>query len=273
MKNHYTVRDQQQTYLPGFLCAFAPLRETILAGMLAMCVAARCAPRTGIAFAGRTGQGRATPPAFPPSGATAIFSGGSRCRVSAIARPSFGAIGCFSCRPIGDRRADRPGIRRADRKAAVGAALRRTARTACTSSTALPRARRPSTPSTCTSCGWPTAASSSLRLTHDGDEVWRRDAGSFSEKHGFGKSPVVVDDVVCVANDNEGDERDRGLRCRQRRRRAGNCRALRPAQPPSPRRVCSTRPQRQKLLLTVSTATGLAAIDAATGEAIVARAG
>src|SRR5688572_14324792 len=38
-------------------------------------------------------------------------------------------------------------------------------------------------------------------LTHGGDEVWQRDAGSFSEKHGFGKSPIVVGDVVCVAND------------------------------------------------------------------------
>ena len=40
-------------------------------------------------------------------------------------------------------------------------------------------------------------------LTHDGDEVWRRQIGTLVEKHGFGTSPVVVGDIVCVANETE----------------------------------------------------------------------
>jgi outer membrane protein assembly factor BamB len=42
-------------------------------------------------------------------------------------------------------------------------------------------------------------------LTHDGDEVWRRDLGPLDYKHGFGGSPAVVDDLVIVANDNLAD--------------------------------------------------------------------
>jgi outer membrane protein assembly factor BamB len=40
-------------------------------------------------------------------------------------------------------------------------------------------------------------------LTHDGDEVWRRQVGSLVEQHGFGTSPVVIGDIVCVANETE----------------------------------------------------------------------
>jgi outer membrane protein assembly factor BamB len=42
-------------------------------------------------------------------------------------------------------------------------------------------------------------------LTHDGEEAWRRDVGPFQEEHGFGKSPVVVDGLVIVANDSEAE--------------------------------------------------------------------
>jgi outer membrane protein assembly factor BamB len=40
-------------------------------------------------------------------------------------------------------------------------------------------------------------------FTHDGDEVWRREVGKLDEKHGFGTSPVVVGDVVCIANETQ----------------------------------------------------------------------
>jgi outer membrane protein assembly factor BamB len=42
-------------------------------------------------------------------------------------------------------------------------------------------------------------------FTHSGGEKWRRTVGPFKEQHGFGISPVVVDDVVCVARDSETD--------------------------------------------------------------------
>jgi outer membrane protein assembly factor BamB len=44
-------------------------------------------------------------------------------------------------------------------------------------------------------------------LTHDGGEVWRRQVGSLVEKHGFGTSPVVVGNTVCVANETDSADR------------------------------------------------------------------
>jgi outer membrane protein assembly factor BamB len=40
-------------------------------------------------------------------------------------------------------------------------------------------------------------------LTHEGRDVWRRDVTKSTEPHGYGASPVLVNDVVCVINDNE----------------------------------------------------------------------
>jgi outer membrane protein assembly factor BamB len=42
-----------------------------------------------------------------------------------------------------------------------------------------------------------------IAFTHGGDEVWRRDVTQSTEKHGFGVSPVLVDGIVCVVDDNE----------------------------------------------------------------------
>lgn len=44
-------------------------------------------------------------------------------------------------------------------------------------------------------------------LTHDGDEIWTSDVGHLAEGHGFGTSPMVVGDVVCITNDT-ADEAD-----------------------------------------------------------------
>ena len=38
-----------------------------------------------------------------------------------------------------------------------------------------------------------------------GDVVWRRDLGPADYKHGYGGSPIVVDDLLIVANDHTGD--------------------------------------------------------------------
>jgi outer membrane protein assembly factor BamB len=40
-------------------------------------------------------------------------------------------------------------------------------------------------------------------FSHEGAEIWRRQVGSLVEQHGFGTSPVVVGDVVCLDNDTE----------------------------------------------------------------------
>lgn len=41
-----------------------------------------------------------------------------------------------------------------------------------------------------------------VALSHAGDEPWRRNVGPHEYQHGFGGSPIVVGDLVIVANDN-----------------------------------------------------------------------
>jgi len=43
-----------------------------------------------------------------------------------------------------------------------------------------------------------------LALDHDGKEVWRIDLGPYKSGHGFGASPIVHEDQVIVANDQDG---------------------------------------------------------------------
>ncbi len=40
-------------------------------------------------------------------------------------------------------------------------------------------------------------------LTHDGRDVWQREVGHLAEMHGFGTSPMLVGDVVCMTNDTD----------------------------------------------------------------------
>lgn len=44
-----------------------------------------------------------------------------------------------------------------------------------------------------------------LALSHAGKEVWRREFPPYIERHGFGISPMVVDDMVVFACDHQGD--------------------------------------------------------------------
>jgi outer membrane protein assembly factor BamB len=43
-----------------------------------------------------------------------------------------------------------------------------------------------------------------IALSHDGKEVWRTDVGTFQSGHGFGASPIVHEDLVILANDQDG---------------------------------------------------------------------
>jgi outer membrane protein assembly factor BamB len=101
-------------------------------------------------------------------------------------------------------------------------------------------------------------------LTHDGTEVWRRDVGPFEEDHGFGKSPVVVDDLVCVANDNEAQSAIVAFDSSSGEPR---WQAPRPSGVTAFATPCVFEPTSgRKLLLALCTASGLSAIDVATGE-------
>jgi outer membrane protein assembly factor BamB len=103
-----------------------------------------------------------------------------------------------------------------------------------------------------------------LALTHDGDEAWRADAGVCEEKHGYGSSPVVVGEVVCVENDNETlsevvafDRQSGDVRWRVPRA-SGTTSFSTP---------CVLDPGAdEKLLLVESNASGLSAINTSTGH-------
>lgn len=45
-----------------------------------------------------------------------------------------------------------------------------------------------------------------LALTHDGKDVWTRDLGPFVSQHSAGNSPIVVDDMVILVNEQDDDD-------------------------------------------------------------------
>lgn len=105
-------------------------------------------------------------------------------------------------------------------------------------------------------------------LSHDGSELWRREVGSLHEKHGFGTSPVVFGDVVCIANEtrDESESVVVGLD-----RTTGEVRWSVPRR--SGKTVYATpcaweSPDGNTLLLTASMGSGLTAFDSATGEVV-----
>lgn len=43
-------------------------------------------------------------------------------------------------------------------------------------------------------------------LSHDdGEPIWQRELGGFTGQHGFGASPILVDDLIILANDDAGE--------------------------------------------------------------------
>ncbi len=103
-------------------------------------------------------------------------------------------------------------------------------------------------------------------LTHDGEQAWSCDAGPFGENHGFGKSPIVVDDLVIVATDSEAESEVIAFDSANGKVR---WRVPRPSCKAAFASPCLLDPSAdQKLLLTLSTTAGLTAMDAATGRVV-----
>ena len=105
-----------------------------------------------------------------------------------------------------------------------------------------------------------------VALTHDGNEAWRREVGPYEEVHGYGQSPVVYGDLVYVANDSGAE---RAVVAFDRRTGQERWRAKREAGITSFAAPCMFDKPSQaggKLLITSSTASGLAALDALTGK-------
>lgn len=101
--------------------------------------------------------------------------------------------------------------------------------------------------------------------THDGEPVWEREIGGFQEQHGFGKSPVVVDGLVWMANDSEAPSSIVALDAVSGDLRWQIPRAAGTTSFASP---CTFEPRKgdHKQLLAASTASGLAGIDMETGQ-------
>jgi outer membrane protein assembly factor BamB len=105
-----------------------------------------------------------------------------------------------------------------------------------------------------------------VALTHDGNKVWQRDIGPFEETHGFGKSPVLVGDLIVVANDSQAESAIVAVD-----RKSGDIRwrLARPAGITAFATPCLLDPDaKEKTLLAASTASGLTAINAETGKVI-----
>ncbi len=45
-----------------------------------------------------------------------------------------------------------------------------------------------------------------IALDHAGEEVWQRDFGSFSSSHGFGTSPMIIDDLVVFLHSQSAEQ-------------------------------------------------------------------
>ncbi len=41
-------------------------------------------------------------------------------------------------------------------------------------------------------------------LDHKGNEIWKEDLGPYVSRHGFGTSPILYNDLVIIANDQDG---------------------------------------------------------------------
>ncbi|HEX3997750.1 MAG TPA: PQQ-binding-like beta-propeller repeat protein [Pirellulales bacterium] len=60
-----------------------------------------------------------------------------------------------------------------------------------------------------------------LALDHDGREAWRHSLGAFESQHGFGCSPIVVDDMVVISDQQDGTEARTGQAPKPKRHKGG----------------------------------------------------
>jgi outer membrane protein assembly factor BamB len=105
-------------------------------------------------------------------------------------------------------------------------------------------------------------------LTHDGTEIWRRHIGALSEHHGFGTSPVVVGETVCVANETQDPSRSSVIGVD---RKTGDTRWSIPRG--SGKTAFATpfvwqAPDGRKLIVAASMGSGLSAYDPENGEVV-----
>ena len=166
----------------------------------------RHAPIRGPAFAAPTATARAGPSRFPRLHRRRLRVEDRACRASAIARPWCGTIACSSP-PRDPDTAElivlcfdlATGDELWQRRFPAAAHPKHSTNSFATSTPA--RRRRAHV------FRLASGKRSAGALTHDGDDVWQRDVGHLDEEHGFGASPMLVGDVVCIYQRHDGGGR------------------------------------------------------------------
>jgi len=97
-----------------------------------------------------------------------------------------------------------------------------------------------------------------------GNELWRRDLGPFVAQHGYGTSPIVYEDLVIVANDQDGPSSVVALDKRSGQIRWQTPREVVKAAYSTP--MILHRPGRKPQVVLTSWAEGIAGYDVATGK-------
>lgn len=103
-------------------------------------------------------------------------------------------------------------------------------------------------------------------VDHNGAEVWRRELGPVSFNHGFGSSPIVVDDLVVVPCDCEGESFVTALDARSGKVRWRQTRA--PGVDSYATPAVWQTDAGAKQIIVESTAEGMAALDPRDGQAV-----
>lgn len=107
-----------------------------------------------------------------------------------------------------------------------------------------------------------------VALSHEGAELWRREAGALNEEHGFGTSPVIVGDTICLDLETKeeansaviGVDRNSGRELWRTPRTAGKTSYATPCILPAP--------DGAPLVITTSMGAGLTAYDPASGVVV-----
>ncbi len=61
-------------------------------------------------------------------------------------------------------------------------------------------------------CAWATPESYWIKaFDHQGNEQWSQDRGRYVSQHGFGSSPILVDDLLVIANSQDAQELPEGV--------------------------------------------------------------
>ena len=117
-------------------------------------------------------------------------------------------------------------------------------------------------------CAWSTPEEFTLlALTHDGEPVWKANLGAFASQHGFGTSPILYEDTLIIANDQDADSFVIAVEAASGKTRWKVPRRHLPEQNTCYATPCVYRPEgRPEELILCSRAHGVTSIDPHNGE-------